>query len=91
MRIRHVIAGAAAVSAAVASALVLPLTAGAAERTEYTVLAKAGVSEAAATAAIGSAGGEVVSGNDAVGMYRVATTEKDFAAQAAATDALLGA
>ncbi len=91
MRIRHVIAGAAVVSAAVASAVVLPLTASAEEKTEYTVLADEGTSAADAAAAIENAGGKVVDRNNAVGMYRVTSTDKDFATQAASTEALVGA
>src|SRR5919197_9825 len=51
VKIRYILAGAAAVSAAVASVVVLPMMASAGERTEYTVLAEQGVSAADAAAA----------------------------------------
>ncbi|MGH3738709.1 MAG: S8 family peptidase, partial [Micromonosporaceae bacterium] len=65
--------------------------ASAGERTEYTVLAESGVSGAAAVAAIEAAGGEVVTRNDAVGMYRVVSTDTGFAADASRADVLVGA
>ncbi|MGH3713645.1 MAG: S8 family serine peptidase [Micromonosporaceae bacterium] len=91
MRIRHILAGAAAATAAVASAIVLPMTATAGESTEYTVLAEPGVSGADAVAAIEAAGGEIVSRNDAVGMYRVVSSDKTFAADARKAGELVGA
>lgn len=91
MRIRHVMAGVVAASAAVAAAVVLPMAASAGERTEYTVLAERGVSGADAVAAIEAAGGEIISRNDAVGMYRVASGDTSFATDARQADALVGA
>src|SRR5919198_1860912 len=91
VKIRYILAGAAAVSAAVASVVVLPMMASAGERTEYTVLAEQGVSAADAAAAIERAGGTVLSRNEAIGMYTVASTDPRFATDATASKALVGA
>jgi subtilisin family serine protease len=67
------------------------MVASAGERTEYTVLAEAGVSNSDAVAAIEQAGGQVTSRNEAIGLYTVASTDTDFAADARSSDALVGA
>ncbi|GAA2902799.1 serine protease [Actinoplanes cyaneus] len=59
--------------------------------TDYTVVAADGVSAADATAAIKAAGGTVVSGNDAVGVYRVSSTDAKFETKATASAELIGA
>ncbi|MEV6297805.1 S8 family serine peptidase [Actinoplanes sp. NPDC051861] len=59
--------------------------------TDYTVVADDGVSAADAVAAIRAAGGTIVSGNDAVGVYRVTSGDTRFAARAAASAELIGA
>ncbi|GIF09082.1 S8 family serine peptidase [Actinoplanes siamensis] len=59
--------------------------------TDYTVVAADGVSAADATAAIKAAGGTVVSGNDAVGVYRVSSTDARFESKATASAELIGA
>ncbi|AEV88899.1 serine protease [Actinoplanes sp. SE50] len=58
---------------------------------DYTVVAADGVSAADATAAIQAAGGTVVSGNDAVGVYRVTSADTTFESRASASAALIGA
>ncbi|GIE90444.1 S8 family serine peptidase [Actinoplanes regularis] len=58
---------------------------------DYTVVAADGVSAADATAAIKAAGGTVVSANDAVGVYRVTSTDAKFESKATASAALIGA
>ncbi|GAA2696309.1 S8 family serine peptidase [Actinoplanes palleronii] len=58
---------------------------------DYTVVAADGVSATAAVAAIKAAGGTVVSGNDAVGVYRVTSTDAKFDSKATASPALIGA
>ncbi len=59
--------------------------------TDYTVVAADGVSAADATAAIKAAGGSIVSGNDAVGVYRVTSTDAKFESKAIASAELIGA
>ncbi|BCY15263.1 S8 family serine peptidase [Actinoplanes sp. L3-i22] len=59
--------------------------------TDYTVVAADGVSAADATAAIKAAGGSIVSGNDAVGVYRVTSTDAKFESKATASAELIGA
>ncbi|MFI1996504.1 S8 family serine peptidase [Actinoplanes sp. NPDC020271] len=59
--------------------------------TDYTVVAADGVSATDATAAIKAAGGTVVSGNDAVGVYRVTSTDAKFESKATASAELIGA
>ncbi|GIF11158.1 S8 family serine peptidase [Actinoplanes teichomyceticus] len=58
---------------------------------DYTVVAADGVSASDAAAAIKAAGGTVVSGNDAVGVYRVTSTDAKFDTKATASPALIGA
>ncbi|WP_436525809.1 S8 family serine peptidase [Actinoplanes sp. HUAS TT8] len=59
--------------------------------TDYTVVAADGVSAADATAAIKAAGGSIVSANDAVGVYRVTSTDATFETKAIASPELIGA
>jgi lantibiotic leader peptide-processing serine protease len=59
--------------------------------TDYTVVAADGVSAADAAAAIKAAGGTVVSGNDAVGVYRVTSADAKFESKATASAELIGA
>lgn len=58
---------------------------------DYTVVTADGVSAAEATAAIEAAGGTIVSRNDAVGVYRVASADTSFESRAIAAPALIGA
>jgi subtilisin family serine protease len=58
---------------------------------DYTVVAADGVSAADAAAAITAAGGTIVSGNDAVGVYRVTSADAKFESRAAASGKLIGA
>ncbi|GAA4594089.1 subtilisin family serine protease [Actinoplanes octamycinicus] len=58
---------------------------------DYTVVAADGVSASDAQAAIKAAGGTVVSANDAVGVYRVTSTDAKFETKATASPALIGA
>ncbi|MEU8237251.1 S8 family serine peptidase [Actinoplanes missouriensis] len=58
---------------------------------DYTVVAADGASAAEATAAIKAAGGTVVTGNEAVGVYRVTSTDAKFSAKATKSGALIGA
>ena len=90
---RRLTAGAVATATSLAALLVgMPATpAAAATAIEYTVVAEDGVSAADAIAAITAAGGKVVSSNTAVGTYRVSSAASDFKAQAAKSDALIGA
>ncbi|WIM96186.1 S8 family serine peptidase [Actinoplanes oblitus] len=59
--------------------------------TDYTVVAAEGVSASDAQAAIKAAGGTVVSANDAVGVYRVTSTDATFQSKATASAELVGA
>jgi subtilisin family serine protease len=91
---RHrVVAGTVAGVAALALAaigLTLPASAGDQGTTEYTVLAKAGVSDSTAVAAIEAAGGQVLTRNTDVGMYQVEASDT-FAASVADSSVLVGA
>ena len=89
-----------AVATATAMALLATVPTGAASaapdsstgaEAEYTVVAEDGISAAAATAAIEAAGGSVVSGTEAVGMYQVVSDRADFVTRATAAGALIGA
>jgi hypothetical protein len=59
--------------------------------TEYTVVAADGVDNATAAAAIERAGGHVVAVNEAVGLFRVSSTDARFIQRADAATGLLGA
>jgi subtilisin family serine protease len=83
------VAGAAAVALAILG-LTIPASAGDQGTTEYTVLARAGVDDSTAVAAITGAGGSVLSRNSAVGMYVVEAGD-GFAAAVADSSALVGA
>ncbi|WBB55374.1 S8 family serine peptidase [Verrucosispora sp. WMMD573] len=69
----------------------VPASAEPAELRTFTVVAEDGVSTDAATAAIRSAGGTVVSRSDEVGVYQVTTDRADFATKATSAAALIGA
>ncbi|MEV6344409.1 S8 family serine peptidase [Actinoplanes sp. NPDC051851] len=58
---------------------------------DYTVVAADGASATEAVAAIKAAGGTVVSSNEAVGVYRVTSTDATFETKATASAALIGA
>ncbi|WP_127543729.1 S8 family serine peptidase [Actinoplanes sp. OR16] len=58
---------------------------------DYTVVAADGASAAEATAAIKAAGGTIVTGNDAVGVYRVTSSDTKFSTKATKSGALIGA
>src|SRR3954469_16338914 len=68
-----------------------PATAAPSAAVDYTVVAADGVSAADAAAAITAAGGTIVSGNDAVGVYRVTSADAKFESRAAASGKLIGA
>ena len=91
---RHrVVAGTVAGVAALALAaigLTLPASAGDQGTTEYTVLAKAGVSDATAVAAIEDAGGSVLTRNADIGMYQVEASDA-FVTAVADSSVLVGA
>jgi subtilisin family serine protease len=59
--------------------------------TDYTVVAADGVSAADAADAIKAAGGTIVTSNDAVGVYRVSSTDAKFGSKATASAELIGA
>ncbi|MFI5932536.1 S8 family serine peptidase [Actinoplanes sp. NPDC051494] len=92
---RRLTAGAVATATGLALLVGLPSTsAGAAPSTattDYTVVAGDGVSVNDAIAAITAAGGTVVSGNAAVGTFRVSSAAADFRARAASSGKLIGA
>src|SRR5688572_18207622 len=58
--------------------------------TDYTVVTADGVSAADAAAAIKAAGGTIVTSNDAVGVYRVSSTDAKFGSKATASAELIG-
>jgi subtilisin family serine protease len=95
---RRPLAATAAAAVAIATALVVPATAGTATAapaassgsTRYVVLAADGASRAAAVAAIGRAGGRVVAENTAIGAYTV-EGGAGFATAARQQGALTGA
>ena len=89
---RRLAAGSVATATALASFLVItPGAASAATAIEYTVVADDGVTASAAVAAIASAGGTVVGGNDAVGTFQVTSDRADFASRVAGSSVLVGA
>jgi lantibiotic leader peptide-processing serine protease len=90
---RRLVVGAVATMTGLAFMTTVPGSATAAPTVarDYTVVAADGVSAADATAAIQAAGGTVVSGNDAVGVYRVSAVDAAFGSRATASAALIGA
>ncbi|GAA1798829.1 S8 family serine peptidase [Luedemannella flava] len=94
MRPRERVVGTATTAAVLALTFGIPATpagAGPATETRYTVLAEENVSLADAATAIESAGGTILAANAGVGMFRVVSTDSDFAAAAAAAPQLVGA
>ena len=90
---RRLIAGAVATATGLAFLATPPGSASAepGSAADYTVVAEEGVSAAEAAAAIKAAGGTIVSGNDAVGVYRVSSSDARFQAKATASADLIGA
>jgi subtilisin family serine protease len=90
---RRLTAGAVVTATGVAFLTVVPSAATAAPSApvDYTVVAADGVSAADAEAAVTAAGGTIVSGNDAVGVYRVTSSDARFEDRAAASGKLIGA
>ncbi|MGC5017453.1 S8 family serine peptidase [Micromonospora sp. DT47] len=87
-------AGAVATAATLAltvTGMVAPANAEPTSSRTFTVVAEDGVSADAAIAAIRAAGGTVVSRTDEVGLFQVTSDRADFARQATAAGALLGA
>ena len=90
---RRVITGAVVTATGLAFLAAVPgsATAEPGNAVDYTVVAAEGASAAEATAAIKAAGGTIVTSNDAVGVYRVTSTDTRFDEKAAASGALIGA
>ncbi|MEV6297804.1 S8 family serine peptidase [Actinoplanes sp. NPDC051861] len=91
---KRVVTGAVVTATGLAFLAVIPGSAATAEpgnTVDYTVVAADGASAAEATAAIKAAGGTIVTSNDAVGVYRVTSTDAKFEAKAVASGALIGA
>ncbi|MFC7534940.1 S8 family serine peptidase [Actinoplanes sp. GCM10030250] len=90
---RRVITGAVVTATGLAFLAVVPGSAVAepGNSVDYTVVAADGTSAAEATAAIKAAGGTIVTGNDAVGVYRVTSKDTRFETKAVASGALIGA
>jgi lantibiotic leader peptide-processing serine protease len=88
---RPLLAAAVAIATGVALSAAVSQPAAAATAIEYTVVASDGVSSQAALAAISTAGGTVISSNNAVGVYRVSSAAADFRTAVAASGALIGA
>ncbi|MBG0568926.1 S8 family serine peptidase [Actinoplanes aureus] len=90
---RRVVTGAVVTATGLAFLAVVPGSAVAepGNTVDYTVVAAEGASAAEATAAIKAAGGTIVSGNEAVGVYRVESADTKFEAKAATSGALIGA
>ena len=90
---RRLTAGAVVTATGLAFLTTVPTAATAAPSApaDYTVVAADGVSAADAAAAVTAAGGTIVSGNDAVGVYRVTSSDARFESRAAASGKLIGA
>ncbi|MEU4559838.1 S8 family serine peptidase [Actinoplanes sp. NPDC023936] len=90
---RRVITGAVVTATGLAFLTAVPgsATAEPGNAVDYTVVAADGASAAEATAAIKAAGGTIVTGNDAVGVYRVTSTDTAFSAKAVKSGTLIGA
>lgn len=90
---RRVITGAVVTATGLAFLTAVPgsATAEPGNAVDYTVVAADGASAAEATAAIKAAGGTIVTGNDAVGVYRVTSTDTKFTIKAVKSGALIGA
>jgi subtilisin family serine protease len=90
---RRVITGAVVTATGLAFLTVVPgsATAEPGNTVDYTVVAAEGASAAEATAAIKAAGGTIVTGNDAVGVYRVSSTDTSFSTKAVKSGKLIGA
>ena len=90
---RRVITGAVVTATGLAFLAVVPgsATAEPGNTVDYTVVAADGASAADAAAAIKAAGGTIVTSNDAVGVYRVRSSNTKFESKAIASGALIGA
>jgi len=90
---RRLTAGAVVTATGLAFLTTVPTAATAAPSapTDYTVVAADGVSAADAAAAVTAAGGTIVSSNDAVGVYRVTSSDARFENNAVASGKLIGA
>ncbi|WP_229067821.1 S8 family serine peptidase [Actinoplanes sp. DH11] len=90
---RRVITGAVVTATGLAFLAAVPgsATAEPGNAVDYTVVAADGTSAAEATAAIKAAGGTIVTGNDAVGVYRVTSADTGFGTKAVKSGALIGA
>jgi subtilisin family serine protease len=90
---RRVITGAVVTATGLAFLTVVPgsATAEPGNTVDYTVVSADGASAAEATAAIKAAGGTIVTGNEAVGVYRVSSTDTSFSAKAVKSGKLIGA